>query len=177
MTAIDRLRVASAVLRYDFWLDYRGVPRRQRRDLRGELRANLTDAARAEGVRAALLGIGSPKALAYATTEAHPTRARWSFAGYLAIATFVVTHLGWLLSVVGFVNGVRASDATGRTVGGELSFWGSQVEVALPPSGGGLTVSAAVPLSLWVLTLVVFLSAAQPWRPLAHRHTDRPAHP
>jgi hypothetical protein len=98
--------------------------------------------------------------------EAHAARTRWAVAGYLAIATFVVVHLGWLLSVIGFVNGVEASGVTGRTVIGTVSPWGSEVQVALSP---GHTLSATLPLSLWALTLLVFLVAAQPWRPWVHR--------
>ena len=45
----DRLRIGSAVVRYDFWLEMHGVSRRRRRGLREELRTNLDDAAEQVG--------------------------------------------------------------------------------------------------------------------------------
>ena len=44
MSLIDRFRRENAVQQYDFWLDLRAVPMRRRRELRRELRANLTEA-------------------------------------------------------------------------------------------------------------------------------------
>ncbi|MFC7492054.1 MULTISPECIES: hypothetical protein [unclassified Knoellia] len=78
MKPVDRLRIESAVLRYDFWLEMRGVRGRRRRALRSELRANLLEATSDVGVTRALFGIGSPKQLAYAAQPADPSRPRWS---------------------------------------------------------------------------------------------------
>ena len=78
MTVQDRLRIENALLRYDFWLEMRGVAGFRRRALRRELRANLLAASEDVGTTRALFGIGSPKELAYAATEGDPTRPRWS---------------------------------------------------------------------------------------------------
>ena len=41
MSIVDRSRIAGAVARYDFWMDFRGVTGRLLKELRTELRANL----------------------------------------------------------------------------------------------------------------------------------------
>lgn len=76
MRIYDRLRIEATVLRYDYWLEMRGVRGRDRRDLRGELRANLHEASADVGTTRALFGIGSPKQLAHAAPDVHPSRPR-----------------------------------------------------------------------------------------------------
>ena len=44
LSVIDRLRIFWAATRYDMWLDLKSVPKRQRRELRAELRSNLAAA-------------------------------------------------------------------------------------------------------------------------------------
>ncbi len=41
--------------------------------------------------------------------------------------------------------------------------------VEVRADGSVLSVSATVPWMIWVVSLVVLLVAAQPWRPLRHR--------
>ncbi len=175
MRFVDRVRIEGAVQRFDFWLDFRGVSRTRRRELRAELRGNLTDAAAEHGTTVALLGIGSPRTLAHDVAEASPARPRWAVGAYAALAFFVVLMTAWLFSVIGFVEGVEAGGATGRAVTGELFPWGGKVTAEVGRDGSGLSVSATVPWAIWIGSLVVLLVAAQPWRPL-HRRL-RPSNP
>ncbi len=121
MRFIDRVRIESAVQRFDFWLDFRGVSRRRRRELRAELRGNLADAAAERGITAALLGIGSPRTLAHDVAEAAPARARWTVGAYVALSVFVLLTSAWLFSVIGFVDGVQAAGRNGREATGGSS--------------------------------------------------------
>jgi hypothetical protein len=64
MSLLDRMWIGRAVVGYDFWLEARGVAGRRRRDLRRELRANLSEAALDVGAREAVRRVGSPRVLA-----------------------------------------------------------------------------------------------------------------
>lgn len=167
MKLLDRARLGLYVQRYDFWLDVQGAPRRHRRALRHELRANLHDAAHDVGAEAALDGLGPPRALARSgADDANPTaRPRWSAGGQWALATFAVLLLLWLLSVLAFVDGVQAAGATGP-VTGSVFPWGGTVEAR---ADRGLEVSASVPLGVWVPTLVAFVLGSRAWVLLTRR--------
>jgi hypothetical protein len=168
MSLVDRQRIAWVLVRYDFWMDSRGVPSRARKDLRRELQANLADATAHRGSRAAVLAIGSPRALAYAAGEAHVGRPRWTFGAAVAGLALGALSYAWLFSLLGFVDGVVASGVTGREVSGTSFPWGSQVSATVHP-GGGLAFGGTLPWGILVLVLAVFVLAAQPWRPLTHR--------
>lgn len=176
MTPIDRARIASAVARYDFWMDSRGVPRRARRGLRQELRANLTDATAHDGSRAAVLAIGSPKALAYAAGEAHEGRPRWSFGATVAAGVFLLLAYAWLFSLFGFSDGVLASGVTGREVSGDVFPWGSAMAARVAPDGSGFSIGGTFPWAVPAAAALALVLAAQPWRPLTHRPAAT-AHP
>lgn len=162
--ALNRIRIEGAVQRYDFWLDFRGVKRARRRELRTELRSNLRDAAAHEGVGAALLGIGSPRALAHEMAQADGARASWTVGAYLGLTVFATLMLIWLVTMLGFVDGVRASGVTGREVSGTIFPWGGQVNVEIADDGSGLQAGGTVPLTIWLSTLVAFVLGARPWR-------------
>ena len=175
---LDRVRIGSAVQRYDFWLDFRGVKRARRRELCSELRTNLRDAAAHEGAGVALLGIGSPRALAHDVAEADGARASWTVGAYLALAVFGALTMLWLVTMLGFVDGVRASGVTGREVSGTVFPWGSPVNVEIDDDGSGLSAGGTMPLVIWLLTLVVFVTGARPWRLLGrHRRTSQGVSP
>ena len=171
MNSVDRSRIAGAVARYDFWMDFRGVPGRRRKELRTELRANLDEAAGREGTTRALLAIGSPRAMAYAVAETYRDRPRWAFGGYVALATWVVLQLLWTFSVLGFVEGVRASGVTGRPVTGSVPPLVSEATAEFGAAGDPVAVAGVLPLSVLLVALVVFVLAAGPWRPLLHRRS------
>ena len=169
MTLVDQQRIAWAVVRYNFWMDSRGVPGKARKALVRELRDNLTEATAQEGSRAAVLAIGSPRALAYAAGEAHEGRPRWSFG--VAIAGLVLAGLSyaWLFSVLGFADGVLASGVTGREVSGTSFPWGTELTARVEPGSGAFSSAATFPWVIPFLVLITFVLAAQPWRPLTHR--------
>lgn len=169
MTLVDQQRIAWAVVRYNFWMDSRGVPGKARRALMRELRDNLTEATAHEGSRAAVLAIGSPRTLAQAAGEAHEGRPRWTFG--VAIAGLVLAGLSyaWLFSVLGFADGVLASGVTGREVSGTSFPWGTELTATVQPGNTAFGVGGDVPWVIPVLVLVAFALAAQPWRPFTHR--------
>ncbi|GAB3436305.1 hypothetical protein GCM10027517_06190 [Phycicoccus ginsengisoli] len=171
MRIVDRARIAWALSRYDFWMDFRGVPGRRRKELRTELRANLEEAAAQEGTTRALLAIGSPRALAYAVAEAYRGRPRWAFGAYVALATGVVLQLVWAFSVLGFVQGVRASGVTGRPVTGSVPPLVPEASAEFGAGGDPVSMAGVLPLTVLLVSLVVFVLAAAPWRPLLHRRT------
>ncbi|MEP6855413.1 MAG: hypothetical protein ABJA33_08085 [Pedococcus sp.] len=169
MNLIDQQRIAWAVARYEFWMDNRGVPAKVRRELRRELQANLTEATAHEGSRAAVLAIGSPKALAYAAGEAHEARPRWTFGASVAGLVLATLSYAWMFSLFGFADGVLASGVTGRQVSGTSFPWGTELAATVQPGETGFGVEGAVPWIIPVLVLLAFVLAAQPWRPFTHR--------
>lgn len=162
MNSIDRLRIETAILRYDFWLEMRGVRASRRRDLRRELRTNLTEAGADVGTTRALFGIGSPKELAHAATDTDPSRPRWSQGLMWAAGTLLVLLL-WL--GVTSVNIIRAVEATGSTRAVDVHpfpWFGTTFTVQSSP---GILEASISPLwQLLVGPLLAFLVVAQPWR-------------
>lgn len=168
MTSQDRLRIENALLRYDFWLEMRGVPGSRRRALRRELRANLTEASADVGTTRALFGIGSPKELAYAATDADPTRPRWSQGALWASAVFAMVVFSLLFTAIAFTAGVEASGVTGETVRGFVFPWfGVDFSARVEPGGGGLSTGAGASfVPVLGLPLLTFLVVSRAWRAL-----------
>lgn len=169
MTLTELIRRENAVQSYDFWLDLRGVRRKQRRALVKDLRANLTEAAADVGMTRALFGIGSPKQLAHQSAPRDPARPRWNSAAFAALITFAFVVLGMQWAVLNAVNGVLASGVTGRDVVVDLFPWlGADTTVHVQPGGAGFSASGALDstTAAWMLipAAVVFLVVAQPWR-------------
>lgn len=59
---VDKLLIAGAVSRYDFWLGLRGVGGRDRRRYRAELRANLWEAAQGCAAKHAITAVAGIEA-------------------------------------------------------------------------------------------------------------------
>ena len=172
MNIVDRARIESAILRYDFWLEMRGVRGSRRRDLRRELRTNLAEAGAEVGTTRALFGIGSPKQLAYAATDTDPSRPRWSQGLMWAAGTLLVLLL-WL--AVTSLNLVQAVDATGTTDPVDVRpfpWLGTTFTVHSAP--GVLEASISPLWQLLAGPLLVLLLVAQPWR-LLRRGQHAPA--
>lgn len=114
----DRLRIEWAVQRVDFDLDAR-VPRSRRRQIRDELRSNLTDAARSVGAPAAVSQLGDLRSLARSYVQVY--RGRWDFrAGSIAaLVTYVAIQILAVAIFIGFSSGVLAGG--GRSASYE--FW------------------------------------------------------
>ena len=171
MSLIDRFRRENAVQQYDFWLDLRGVPMRRRRELRRELRANLTEASADVGMTRALFGIGSPKQLAHETAPDDPTRPRWGLGALVAALVFGLVAFGVMYTATTYTSGVEASGVTGQTVRGFVFPWhGVEFSARIEPDRGGLATGAAnVQYYLLGPPLLAFLLVAQPWRLLRRR--------
>lgn len=174
MSVLDRLRIESAVLRYDFWLEMRGVPGSRRRELRRELRANLDEASADVGTTRALFGIGSPKELAYAATDTDQSRPRWSQGLLWAAGTFLLL-MGWLLiTSLTIVQTVEAAGVTDAVEVSPFPWFGTTFTVQSSP--GTLAASISPLWQLLVGPLLVLLLVAQPWR-LLRRPQPAPAAP
>jgi hypothetical protein len=104
LTKKDRLRIDLAIRKVDWELQGR-VPMARRRQLRTELRSNLSEAAQQVGAEKAVEQLGDLKALADSYLELYRGRfdfragAFWSFVTYVAIqllgfALFFAFHAG-----------------------------------------------------------------------------------
>ncbi|MCE1177415.1 MAG: hypothetical protein LWW86_00030 [Micrococcales bacterium] len=166
MSTFDTIRRESAVQGFDFWMDYHGVPGRQRRVERRELRAGLDEAAGHGGMRQALRDVGSLRERAEALAEPYSHRPRWAVGAFAAVPVFAALLYGWLFSSIAFVEGVVASGVTGREVRSSdvLPWLGTEFTATVEPGGGGLSVGSGLPWALLVLPLLVFLLVARPWR-------------
>jgi hypothetical protein len=164
---IDRLRVAWAVYRYEFWLGAADVPSRRRRDLRSELHANLAEAAAQTGSRQAVDALGSLRLLAMSSKSPsarhQPT---WTTAQIAGILVFVLLMIGQFLLGAGFIAGVDASGVS-HTVRGAVGLPGYTVEYVQSRDGFSYGVGGGP--SIIVLPVIVFVIAARPWRALRTR--------
>jgi hypothetical protein len=167
---IDRIRIGLAVLRYDAWLDLTGgVPGRQRRELRRELRANLEDAAAQVGAREAVRRLGPIRALAAEAAAATRAESRpsWNRGALVAGKTVAAVLVLELLAVVWWTGAAHASG--NETVRGGLAlFPGSMVEYSRIPGGESLSVRPG-----WLFlaaAAAAFTLASRPWL-LRHRAT------
>ena len=167
MTVLDRLRIENALLRYDFWLEMRGVRAARRRALRRELRGNLTEASADVGTTRALFGIGSPKELAYAATESDPTRPTWSqamiWAGLAAAAIF----LAMVLTGLTVLQTVDAAGAAGEVRVSPFPWFGTTFTAESGPGSVGAGVET--PWPLLVVPALVLVVGSRPWRLLRRR--------
>ncbi len=167
MRLIDWLRIENAVQTYDFWLELRGTRWRRRKELRGELRSNLRDAAADIGITAALFNIGSPKQLAYAVTPEASRRPRWSLGALWAVLAGGLIMHSLIFTSAAFLGGVKASGVTGREVrGGAFPWFGVDFIAKVEPDDRGLAFGASGGLWYLLVPLAVFVLVAQPWRAL-----------
>lgn len=172
MSIVDLVRIESAINRYDFWLELRGTRGRDRRAMRRELRDNLKAAATDVGTTRALFGIGSPKELAYAATPRSASRPRWSMGLLWAVVAFGLAGIGLVSTAVVFAQGVDASGTTGTDVtSGIFPWFGTTFHARAAADGAGLSFGFDSPLALLLVPLLVFVSAAAPWRLLRRRTT------
>ena len=174
MNIVDRTRIESTILRYDFWLEMRGLRGSRRRELRRELRANLAEAATDVGTTRALFGIGSPKQLAYAATDTDPSRPRWSQGALWAALVFGIVIFGCMFTAIAFPAGVEASGVEGRRVHGSVFPWfGVDFAAQVEPGRSYAAGAGGVGAYFLGLPLLTFLLVAQPWRLLRReRHAS-----
>ncbi|HEX5534813.1 MAG TPA: hypothetical protein VFX33_13815 [Actinomycetales bacterium] len=163
MSPLDRMRIARVVAGYDFWLEARGVPGRRRRDLRRELRSNITEAVRDVGVRPALAGVGSARLLAQEATSDGVKRPLWSLAAACSAAVLVLLAFAAMLAGSGFVDAVEASGVR-QEVAAPLSLLPGVSGYAHFPEDGGTAFGISFGWQFLLPALVVFVVVARPWR-------------
>ena len=167
MSLTERVRIVSAVWAYDFWLDWRHVPRRARRDLRRELSANLTAAAAEVGAREAVRRLDGIRQLADDTAAIDTTRARWSAGCVMALAVAAVLVVVEVFAALLWADGAATAAPT-ATVRGSMPFFpGSSVTYA--PSATGFAISVDLGWLWLAAALLTILAVARPWRVLRRR--------
>lgn len=169
MNLIDRVRILWAGARYDFWLDLNSVPRKKRRELRRELRANLAEAAGHVGTSKALLNVGGMRKLAAESTRDGAGRSRWSAGITVGMVTFCTLIVLFFAASLYYAEGVLDTEVTGPVRSSLFPFLGSTVEINNQGAGQGIEIDASfgpVPL---LLPLAMFILVAKPWRSLAGR--------
>ncbi len=167
VSTVDKARIAFAGFRYDFWLDLRSVPRRRRRELRSELKSNLTDAALHVGIGPALGSLGSLRGLAAETTRDGQLRSRWTAGWTVAVTTLVVLFFAFLVLTLYWTEGALDAGATEPVRSSLFPFFGSTIE--LDPSNDGLAWSTEPGPMPFVVAVAVGLLVAKPWRSLTNR--------
>ncbi len=167
VSTVDKARIAFAGFRYDFWLDLRSVPRRRRRELRSELKSNLTDAALHVGIGPALSSLGSLRRLAAETTRDGQLRSRWTAGWTIAITTLVGLFLAFLVLTLYWTEGALDAGATEPVRSSLFPFFGSTIE--LDPTNDGLAWSMEPGPMPFVIAIAVGLLVAKPWRSLTSR--------
>ena len=151
-------RVRLAVGWYGFWLEFHSIPRRRRRELKRELRANLVEAA-AITARQAIRNLGGPRALARAVARDGVARPRWQMAGVAAAVTFGVSLNVEVIAALNWLGGVV--DGGGRPTTGTVFPFPGSVVIYEPPGFGMQLDPGWLPL---IAAVVVFLLVARPWR-------------
>jgi hypothetical protein len=170
MSAINKVRVMWAGMRYSLWLDLYCVRWKHRGSLRRDLESNLRDAAGSVGMRPALANLGSLRHLAAETSSEGGLRSSWVAATVAAIFSFLGLFASWMLAVGYYTEGVL-DGGTGQRVSSWLfPFVGSSITVHnTRDNGGTLKVSMNPGIMLVVVLLVVFVLVARPWRVLLDR--------
>lgn len=179
MNIIDTIRIENFVQNTDFWLELRGARRTRRKELRRELRDNLRAAASDVGTGQALANMGSPKQLAFDSTEGeYEERPLWSRAAMYASLAFGAMLLWLALTAMAFTAGVEAAGVVGQEVSGTVFPWvGSEFMARIHPERGGLAVGVSNAWAVVVVPLLVFLLTARPWRLITGHNSERQAEP
>jgi hypothetical protein len=165
----EALRVDAAVRRYAFWLEWYDVPRRRRRELRDDLRANLWESARVSGAREAVARLGGIRALAREAALADPARyerPRWE----LGLSTGIVAGGGVLLAqlflALAWLDAAHASGAA-RVSSSTVLLPGA--DIAYTQEAGGFAAEASLGYLSLIAFGLAFLAASRPWRVLRGR--------
>jgi hypothetical protein len=164
LSLADRWRRAWYLERIELWLD--PMPRRRRRAVLAELRANLDEATADVGLDAAIAGLGAPRPLAqsYLDTEPQP-RPRWNQGAVAAGLVFAA----WLYATLFYTLGMLdALDSTGTATAARGSFLGTRVEAV----SNATELSAAfsgLPWGPLVVMLLAFLVVGRAWHVVGRR--------
>jgi hypothetical protein len=151
----DRARIELAVHRVDTSLQWR-IPRARRRQVREELKANLTEAAQRVGGEEAVRQLGDLRALARSYADVY--RGRWDYwAGWWAMfITYVVVQV---LSVV-----ISLAFSAGVVAGGghpaSYAVWSGFGPFAGSASSHTFTVALGSPAHLILMGIAFVIGAA-----------------
>lgn len=116
----DRMQIELTLHRIDNALGGR-VPRRKRREIREELRGNLTDAASKVGAEEAIRQLGDLRALSKSYIELY--RGGWDFrAGWIAMLT-TYAIIGVLSLVISFAFSAGVTAGGGHPASYQLWSW------------------------------------------------------
>jgi hypothetical protein len=164
LSLADRWRRSWYLQRVELWLD--PMPRRRRRAVLAELRANLDEASADVGPEAAIAGLGSPRQLAgqYLDSEPQP-RPRWNQGAIAASLVLVAWVYATLFYAVGMLDALSSTGTTGPAQG---SFLGTRVRAV----ANATEFSAAftgVPWAPLVLMLLTFLLVGRAWHAVGRR--------
>lgn len=154
----DRSRIAWAVLRLEWWLEWSGAPSRVCRPMREELASNLRATAEEPGgVAAGVRRLGSLRELAREASQ-DTDRFRWErgcVVAVLALAAWVVVQA--VVSMV-FADGLLAAGGgTGRVLGTDVSVAESASALSFTFTNNGLILGV-------LAAAVAFVLVSRPWR-------------
>ena len=168
---IDRVRIAHAVWTLDTLVG--DLPRRRRREIRRELRANLHASAAELGAREALRRLGSPRRLANGYLDAEfgdqAPRPHWEKGLAWALGAELVLLLSTFAGIDAFTDGVEAArPAAGSYTWEPLGWWGPQYELSMDAAGfSGFTLEFSGGMLTFLLVLsVTFFLGGRMWRAL-----------
>jgi hypothetical protein len=151
----DRARIEIAVHRVDTSLQWR-IPRARRRQVREELRANLTDAAQRVGGEEAVRQLGDLRALARSYADVY--RGRWDYwTGWWAMfITYVAVQVLSIAVSLAFSAGVVAGGGHPAS----YAIWSGFGPFAGSASSHTFTVSLGSPAHLVLMGLAFAIGAA-----------------
>jgi hypothetical protein len=159
MSMPNRVRAYLVAEWYGLWLEAGSVPRRRRRALKRELRANLIEAARHSSMSQAIRDLGGVRMLARAVAHDGIWRPRWQVGWLVAALAFgvivnveAIAALNWLSGVV---------DSGGHPATGTVFPFPGSVVTYEPPGFGMWIEPGWLPL---VGPALAFVLAARPWR-------------
>ena len=147
----DRLRIERAVRRVDWTLDGR-VPMARRRQIRSELRSNLTEAAHEVGADRAVEQLGDLRALAGSYLELYRGRFDFQAGSWAAIITYAAIQAVGIALIIAFHAGVAAGGATGGNY--SFEFWSG-----FGPFAGGVSANGSSFVMLMLSPAHVLLMA------------------
>jgi hypothetical protein len=156
----DRLRLEAALLRVDWELDGR-IPGRVRRQIKDELRANLSEAARVVGMKAAIRQLGDLRALGASYLEVYRGRMDLRAGFTAAFVAYVAVQVIAFAVFFAFQGGVLSSgghSAAYDFLNGFGPFGGS-----VGAGGRSFEVTILTPAHL-VVMLAAFVIGSRIWR-------------
>ena len=160
------IRCAFYLSRYDWALDYYGLPGRERRSQVKALRADL-GSVDPNGIDAALRGLGPARTLAAeVTTEvtSGTLRPSWGRGGWWGLGAMLAYLIIGVFVTAAFLGGFEAVAAPGDQA--SWSGFGFDLSATMGDNGGVERVFVGGP-AFFLLPLGAFVLGARPWRLLS----------